>query len=254
MVASATTEGDAMPFARHQVLLATATCLTIGLASGFASAADMPIYTKAPPIWNWTGFYAGGNIGYSWGQGDSSVSFFDSTPALLATVDQTIGMNGVIGGGQVGYNWQTGRWVLGLETDFQATGQQGTATFQCGAACGAPTSETVTDKLTWFGSVRGRVGYTVTPTMLLYGTGGLGYGDVVSNGSGTTSISSSEWKTGWVAGGGIETRISGNWTAKLEYLYYSDAPARIQLPLSANINSPGVTDSIVRGGVNYFFK
>src|SRR5215475_1632512 len=99
----------------NRTLLAAA--WVIGLASA-ASAADLPVYTKAPPpIWNWTGFYAGGNIGYSWGNGDSTVSFFDATPTLLATSSQSIGMNGVIGGGQLGYNWQTGRWVLGVETD-----------------------------------------------------------------------------------------------------------------------------------------
>ena len=42
-----------------------------------ASAADIaPRYTKAPPpmveVWNWTGFYVGGNVGYSWGRSDTS--------------------------------------------------------------------------------------------------------------------------------------------------------------------------------------
>src|SRR5262249_1791549 len=146
--------GDtAMSFKRNRMLLAAIGA--IGFASA-ASAADLPVYTKAPPpVWNWTGFYAGGNIGYSWGNGDWTVSSVDASLTLLATSSRSVGMNGVIGGGQLGYNWQTGRWVLGVETDIQATGQQGSATFQCGAPCGAPpASETVTDKLTWFGSAR----------------------------------------------------------------------------------------------------
>jgi outer membrane immunogenic protein len=245
----------------RRTLLATAAGLAIGLATA-AHAADLPVYTKAPPpVWNWTGFYAGGNLGYSWGNADNTtVSFIDSAGVLLATSSQSIGMNGVIGGGQAGYNWQTGRWVLGLETDIQATGQRGTATFQCGAPCGIPAvSETVTEKLTWFGTVRGRVGYTVTPTVLLYGTGGFGYGDVESSGSGATSFSSSVWKYGWTAGGGIETRIVGNWTAKLEYLYYADARIcncnyQPVDPINATSSINGVTDNIVRVGANYIFK
>jgi len=239
----------------------------IGFASA-ASAADLPVYTKAPPpVWSWTGFYAGGNLGYSWGNADTTVSFVDGTGTVLATSNQSIGINGVIGGGQMGYNWQTGRWVLGLETDIQATGQQGTATFQCGAPCVTPQSETVTEKMDWFGTVRGRLGYTVTPTVLLYGTGGLGYGDVETSGSGTSSFSSSTWKLGWTAGGGIETRIGGNWTAKLEYLYFSDAAApncppaarvgnvcQPTPPISASVSSGVTADNIVRVGVNYIFK
>jgi outer membrane immunogenic protein len=240
----------------NRTLLAAA--WVIGLASA-ASAADLPVYTKAPPpVWNWTGFYAGGNLGYSWGSADTTVSFVDGTGTVLASSNQSIGMNGVIGGGQMGYNWQTGRWVLGLEADIQATGQQGTATFQCGAPCVTPQSETVTVKMDWFGTARGRLGYTVTPTVLLYGTGGLGYGDVETSGSGTSSFSGSTWHLGWTAGAGIETRIAGNWTAKLEYLYFSDArvcnPCQPTPPISASVSSGVTADNIVRVGVNYIFK
>ena len=250
-----------------------------------AAVYKAPVYKAPPPppapVYNWTGFYVGGNVGYSWGNAHTDIAgrastFALETPGLIVPPDlpgfpanvafadsNTDRLNGVIGGGQIGYNWQTGRWVLGLETDFQATGQQGTGTFLCGAPCGAPpVSETVTDKLPWFGTVRGRVGYTVTPTVLLYGTGGLGYGDVESSGTGATSFSSSTWKYGWVAGGGIETRIVGNWTAKLEYLYYSDVALQgcqalaclPALPISASGNSPGFTDNIVRAGFNYIFR
>ena len=51
-------------------------------ASSVASAADMaPRYTKAPPpiveVWNWTGFYIGGNAGYSWGRANADVTYFN---------------------------------------------------------------------------------------------------------------------------------------------------------------------------------
>ena len=52
-------------------------------ATSVASAADMaPRYTKAPPamveVWNWTGFYIGGNVGYSWGRGNPTFPFQDA--------------------------------------------------------------------------------------------------------------------------------------------------------------------------------
>jgi len=107
-------------------------------AASSAMAADMPLY-KAPPLYSWTGFYAGGNIGYSWGTSNTTVDFFDSgTGVLLASPSGSFTMNGVIGGGQAGYNWQTGKWVWGLEADIQASGQQGSGTFACGPACAPP--------------------------------------------------------------------------------------------------------------------
>lgn len=75
-----------------------------------ASAADLPVrtYTKAPvyvdPGFNWSGFYLGGNIGYSWGRSSDSetLSRLNTGVGLVTTT----GSNDVIGGGQFGYNWQ----------------------------------------------------------------------------------------------------------------------------------------------------
>src|ERR1700687_4160923 len=103
------------------------------------TAADLPVYTKAPPYvatYNWTGFYLGGNIGYGWGRSDTTASLNDPggvPPGIaLAAVNPIFNLDGVIGGGQVGYNWQTGNWVFGIEADFQATGQSGNTSFGCG--------------------------------------------------------------------------------------------------------------------------
>jgi outer membrane immunogenic protein len=266
----------------HGFLLASVASLTVGLASA-ASAADMPVYLKAPPpVWSWTGFYLGGNVGYSWGKSDTSVSFFDSvTGALVGQDSKTFSLNGVIGGGQIGYNWQTGKWVWGLETDIQASGQKGSADFVCASGCGpGPVTETLNQKLDWFGTVRGRLGFTVTPTVLLYGTGGLAYGDIKTDGtiSDPVTFNTSTVKTGWTAGAGIEARISGNWTAKLEYLYMdlgNVSGGTVATPIfvppcttvfaarggcNNTLNSTfsstgsGITDNIVRVGVNYKFN
>ncbi len=249
-----------------------------------ASAADLPArtYTKAPvyvdPGFNWSGFYLGGNIGYSWGTANNSETLSRlNTGVGLVTGTASNDVNGVIGGGQIGYNWQMSSWVLGLEADIQGSGERGSSAFTC-AACadiGTDITSALTQKLDWFGTVRGRAGVLVSPTVLLYATGGLAYGDVETGGSitgsgpGGTNVTTvfpgtSSTLVGWTAGGGIEGRISGNWTAKLEYLYMdlgsvSAGPiaTTIVVPLrtaGAVSYSSHFTDNIVRVGVNYLFN
>jgi outer membrane immunogenic protein len=181
-------------------------------AGGHAGAADLPVKArvyKAPPpvaVYSWTGFYIGGNIGYSWGKADTDVA----TPGF--TVDALIGdldipgatfsdsnkLKGIIGGGQIGYNVQTGHWVFGLELDWQASGEKGGATRSaafdvvegdcpifCTFAQGTATTQ-YEAKILWFGTARGRVGYAADG-LLLYGTGGLAYGRVKVTGTNTVT-------------------------------------------------------------------
>ncbi len=124
-----------------------------------ASAADLAArpYTKAPvivePGYNWSGFYIGGNVGYSWGRertdgtlaGSQNVSVFRTGgPTLVSSITTPLAtqplvgranMNGVIGGGQIGYNWQASRWLFGLETDFQGSDERVTADVCTVAGC-----------------------------------------------------------------------------------------------------------------------
>ena len=79
--------------------------------------------------------------------------------------------------------------------------------------------------LSWFGTVRGRVGYLITPTLLIYGTGGFAYGQVDAWGLASTN-------TGWTAGGGVEWMFAPHWSAKVEYLY-------VDLSGSNSLNNSG---------------
>ena len=92
-----------------------------------------PIYTKAPvyvdPGYDWTGFYVGGNVGYSWGNSNVPTLTDPGPPStMLNSASNKFNMDGVVGGGQIGYNWQRDRWVFGLEADIQGTGQAGNGT------------------------------------------------------------------------------------------------------------------------------
>jgi outer membrane immunogenic protein len=265
--------------------LATAIA-AIALIGTPAFAADMAVKARPPPpsapVYSWTGWYVGGNVGYGWGDARTDIAgtattftsptFFGGFPNDVAFGgSNTAALQGVIGGGQVGYNFQFAtRWLLGFEADFQGSGERGNSTSAnslSGSLCstgnftppGPPTcnpnplahfpinatAATAYDaQIDWFGTVRGRLGYLVNDQFLLYGTGGLAYGQVkVSgvtnvNGSvenpasgeigpfaapGTSGFSASRTNIGWTAGAGIEGRFAywlpTGWTWKLEYLY-----------------------------------
>ena len=58
--------------------------------------------------------------------------------------------------------------------------------------------------------------------MLVYGTGGIGWADVEVNASATTlgSSSSSNTHVGWVAGSGVEMKLTPNLSGRIEALHY----------------------------------
>ena len=164
-----------------------------------AMAADLPVKAPPPiaaPVLIWNGFYAGLNGGWSWGRSSRELNFVTTTGAAIIPAGGVItsggtDLEGGLFGGQIGYNWQSSpNWVWGFETDIQWANQRGSRTFLCpGIGClpgltgvlpaGVTGSSAVVDqKLEWFGTFRGRGGFLVTPTALLYATGGLAYGSV----------------------------------------------------------------------------
>src|SRR3982074_1008811 len=140
--------------------------------------------------------------------------------------------DGFNGGIQAGYNWQAANWVFGLEADIQASSQRDNRA--CVQTCNplvAPVIFAAYDaKLPWYGTVRGRVGYSIGST-LFYATGGYAYGSVKTKiaasflgAPGNAEISNTTG--GWTVGGGIDTPfpllvglLGNNWTSKTEYLY-----------------------------------
>jgi outer membrane immunogenic protein len=236
------------------------------LTTSPAMGADLPIYNvknRVLPIvyTGWNGIYFGGNIGYTWGRHDVDWSLF----GFPATSDQQ-NMNGVIGGYQSGINWQTGNWMTGIEIDAQWSGQKSSPT-SCVATCDIA-SVAATHKLPWFGTARTRFGFSPgTYTYLFYLTTGVAYGRVQSDyvlslpAGAVAGFSFDHTSVGWTAGAGIEVAVSGNWTAKLEYLYLdlgtntsTFAIAAVNPAASVATLSSRVTDNIVRLGVNYQFS
>jgi outer membrane immunogenic protein len=197
----------------------------LGLCGAGASAADLgaPMYKAPSPAgYNWTGFYVGANGGFGGDRFEYPFSF-GSIPVLglgPTTGTSTLNSSGFFGGGQVGFNWQAGRsWVLGVEADFDDADIEGLANTSANTFSG-----NVGTKLDWFGTVRGRVGFLVTPQALLYGTGGWAYGHTTSNADAAAfglaiGTSIADQQNGWTAGGGLEYALTPSLSVKTEYLY-----------------------------------
>ncbi|HMF07243.1 MAG TPA: outer membrane protein [Methylocella sp.] len=201
------------------------------LIVGPASAADLAV--KAPPLAPayitspWDGLYIGGNLGY----GDTN---FDVTASGFGTLASEHA-NGVVGGFQVGYNKQIGTFVLGLETDFDLTSIEKT-TFG------------VTTKLPWFGTTRGRLGFLLNPSLLLYGTGGVAYGHAEVS---VPRVSVTIPGVGWAAGAGLQYALTPQWSIGAEYLHVElDGPSVSAGGIS--IDTKATTD-LGRATLNYKF-
>jgi outer membrane immunogenic protein len=214
------------------------------LSAGAASAADLPRRSApvapapvvaAIPVFTWTGFYAGVNGGYAFGEG--SRRLIDTTTGATAVVGDD---EGFIGGGQVGFNYQIGTFVVGLETDIQYADLGGEDQFTVGG-----TTFRTRGSDNYFGTLRGRAGLAFDRFMV-YGTGGLAYGDVGS--FGTEGV-------GWTAGGGVEYAFTNNITAKVEGLYVSLDRNNDAYVIGGNSFTPRGNEEfgLVRAGLNFKF-
>jgi outer membrane immunogenic protein len=267
-----------------KTLFAAAIALALPAASAFA--ADLPsrkeppvVVAPPPPPPLWTGFYIGVNAGYSWSNSNAiSQSYADTLPGGFATnaalgnlPGQVLAPNdGFIGGGQLGFNWQfNDRFVVGGEADIQGlTGGSNSASF-----IGVDTASSFSRSLAQIGTIRGRLGFLATPTLLVYGTGGFAYGQatLTANYYGVWSSplqqidNASRSLVGYAVGGGLEWLFLPNWSVKAEYLYYdlgSLSTSGVQYSytskkiaaISTAQSDTRFNGHIVRVGVNYHFS
>jgi opacity protein-like surface antigen len=267
------------------------------LAAAIGAADATKKSAPAKPV-NWGGAYGGVNLGGIWANQNSinnvtawpdvnRPSQFVSSDAWLSGSVPASGTAALLGGGQIGYNvelnklWKL-KFVTGVEADIQSVtpgGSKGTNTFlttltPVNASNQALVSQSATNSLSFFGTARGRFGFTLTPSILAYGTGGLAYGSTntsLQTFSGLGSLggwqggagSASTFQLGWTAGGGAEWAFRDNWSVKGEYLYYDLGKASGSVTNYAYL--PGAAPqlasqsqfteryagNILRAGVNY---
>jgi outer membrane immunogenic protein len=219
------------------------------LTSGAALAADLPrraappVVYAPPPLFTWTGFYAGLNAGYGFSTRDNENPGFLNVPAgtfaaggfpatagtITYVVPTDNDSSGFVGGGQIGYNYQFrpgGGVVVGVEADIQYAdlrnrnfnpfGSAGFFTNAVPGPAGTPPGFTVVDDfqnrgVDWFGTVRGRLGWA-WDRWLVYGTGGFAYGGGGSKGFCGAGLGGGsgcdDTRVGWTAGGGVEWALA----------------------------------------------
>ena len=214
--------------------------------SSIASAANpppkvAPVYV--PPSYSWTGCYIGANAGGAWEKVQNTLTATNGAPpyfgvAVLPDVSRNgtgslDSGGGFIGGGQVGCNYQSGRFVWGVETDFDWMHQHDHlgGRFVYSTDPTSPYFLDVSNDEKWLWTVRGRIGVTATDRVLLYVTGGfaalrMDFRQTFSEPpfttppDGTPQVATfSKTKAGWTIGAGVEAGLWGNWSVKAEYLY-----------------------------------
>ena len=235
--------------------LLASTTLCAALAPS-AFAADLPTLKSPPPapsmaspVFNWTGFYIGGNVGALWSSDpvETTNGFASAAPGST----NALNLSGLVGGVQAGYNYQISNFVLGVEGALEASSARGSSTPLFGDSVATHSSS-----LPLFAELRLRAGVAID-RLLPYVTGGAVFADqrntIASQYFTPLSTGRSE-ATGWAIGAGVEYAIDSHWSAKAEYLY-------TQFPDVSGTISDGIaytfkfkdSNQIARAGLNYRF-
>ena len=232
---------------------------------GPASAADMRAPVRVPPpiaapIFTWTGFYLGGNIGAAWTtnrvwEDRFGVEWSRNSDARF------------IGGGQLGYNWQFNNFVLGIEGDIDGILNKNDRNAVVVVPTVGPVGVTGNGGGNWVSTIAARFGFAAD-RVLFYGKGGYGW----ISGSGNITVTNlttgaadaiggDGTRSGWMLGGGIEYAFTPNWTIKGEYNYLDTGRSRTFIVPAAGpflagdvFHSGGRNVSMVKFGFNYLFR
>lgn len=161
---------------------------------------------------DWTGAYAGFNVGY--GAAFNS-GCYDCNDGSQLLDQKDLDLNGFVGGVQAGFNFQSGDIVYGLEADASFMNWKDiiTDTDSTGSSNSAA-------EVNLLASVRGRLGVAMDD-ILIYGTGGVALAD--AEGSLLNSGSALDVKFndfGAVVGGGVEWAATEQIRFRAEGLYY----------------------------------
>ena len=209
-----------------------AVCAGCCIAGAYSHTAN----AQAPE--RWTGLYGGGHIGGGWAD-NADATLAPANAGTQATWGQAIAIgglstnysndpDGLLAGLLMGYNWAFGSFLIGIEADVSLTSiqdSQNNAT-RIAPLVTIPIAEFDTD-IPWIATLRGRLGVLASPDVLLYATGGLAIAEVDQSyffqdaNRDSFSGRSSDTKTGYAVGGGMEWALSGNWSLKGDYLYIS---------------------------------
>ena len=187
----------------------------VALLQAPAAAADRPVF-------DWSGLYLGGHVGYA--RGLDRNTLFD--PAAMP-ISSSFGS--LYGGAQIGYNHVfASRFVLGVEADISFPNflEDGITTRRTTAV-----GSEITRQVDYLATLRARLGYAFD-RWLVYGTGGLAFTQarlVETPGVVRADDKLLPTRLGWTVGAGVEWAVWSNLSAKIEYDYLSFANKPVAL-------------------------
>jgi outer membrane immunogenic protein len=252
---------------RPVIYLASAAMLLSPLAAHSADVAEKAPPPPLVPVFSWTGFYIGPNVG-----GARTNNRFTDTLFLTNFNNNNHGV--FIGGGQIGGNYQIGQFVIGGEWDFDSAANNNNS---AGVVIPGVGNIVVTNNNRWITTVAARLGWAIDH-WLVYGKAGGGWvgnndltltnlttGVSFTCGSAralfTSFISCGNNSTvGWMVGAGFEYAFTNNWTVKFEYDYLGLGSRNLFIPATAPLLAGDTFTSntrnlqMVKVGVNYLFN
>ena len=251
------------------------------LGTAVAGAADMPVKAPPPmlpppvPVFSWTGFYVGGNIGGAWGNNRWTDTLFGTN----FNNNNNNNNNGrFIGGGQIGGNYQIGQFVIGGEWDFDWAGNNNNNANNVGVfipGVGNIIVNNNNNNNNWITTVAARFGWAVDH-WLFYGKAGGGWVahnnnftitnlttgvsfTCANNFNGFNNNCGNNNNGGWLVGAGLEYAFANNWTVKLEYDYLGLGNRSFVIPAGTVLAGDTFTTNnrnvqMVKVGFNYLFN
>lgn len=164
--------------------------------------------------YNWSGSYAGVNIGYAWKSNSTVLDMI--YPGNYGATDYDTPFVGVM----FGHNFRFERnFLAGVETDIQvANGETSVSNPTLGGFANLATANVA---MHGFGTVRARVGYDFDGT-LFYLTGGYAVAKVEHHATRSAGISYDfeGLRHGATIGAGVERAITDMWRWRVEYSYF----------------------------------
>ena len=190
--------------------------------AGPAFAADLPsfksapVYAPPPPAFTWTGFYLDAGAGYGEWNANTTTRYAGTGICELCT-NQIQGGHGFLGRAGAGFDYQfADQFVAGVFGD-------GTYSEMRGSLQDQTPGWTANTNQNWSWAAGGRLGWLMTPNVLLYGDAGFsqarftGGSLLNADGSGTGNSTQGFTANGWFAGGGFETMLAPGWFWRTEF-------------------------------------
>lgn len=242
----------------------------LGVNYRFGPDAPPSIAPSRPaPGYDWTGAYAGPQVGYGFGR----KAWTDFVPVREYDV------RGWLAGGTLGANAQAGVFVLGFEAEWMWANIKGDTNFVTPFGGTGTQTTALSTTIDWLAVASLRAGFVAADRWLVYGKAGLALANenhafnaaqiIPGVGTASVSLTGNALHTGYLAGVGVEHAFAGNWSAKLEYDYIALRSQRVITAGPESLNVIGGTVGtiafvqpvnirqdlhLVKFGLNYHFS